>query len=733
METSGNTVSDAAAARPSKGPLIVTPPRRRYNRTSWQTAQWVYQWSLWLFLVGLMVAQFSCAFWDSSTRYATLVAGKIPSDGLRDLAVDDVDPEPYTDRCVVCVLDGGRQYKPMQLSRALARSADTLLGEDPASIHAYRVVRRATSSRATFSAATATHYATACDLVARTLDAILDSCHALGYNVTSDYVRVVHGLDASAEVVGLTDSLPVLIEPLDDDSTTARYIVPSHDGTACIVRLLDAYDTPTATSATLILRGIERTVYEQKTLVLLGRDSASARGVAWRNGWLEEEGDATHSRRRWHAEVISTAADADAQSDTYGVRSRVFDTTHNVEVDATTLMASPVEHTWGATASTADTLLWFLSLTISNGTRFGIYHYEASQIHVARTTYTLETLLVNLSIAWVLLRWAVCMVAMRRCPSARWHAASLGSSVACMRGFHLLPLVLLVRLKPILATFWTVGIWFSGDQRAMSEAWFIMYPSIAGLVLLQFSVINTVAKVLRRRVSDIMLGPTLACLCLLHFVRASVFVEPLPTSVSSAEMTSLSLSAMFSPLVVMRLNGHVAWLIYIKLAVLGSNWLPLCFHFSSLGNVVIRERTPCNSLERSLALRVAKLGGFGPRETYVHVPMEPHGSTAVAEAPQVSRPTAGLAPFELVRMGYVLLGDRFVLSFNDYFLLLLLAPWRRRVFPPNFRVVLFTVTLPPDYVTSSMLGIQAQPELGRLNDPRLQSVELLDIAAVTVY
>lgn len=53
-----------------------------------------------------------------------------------------------------------------------------------------------------------------------------------------------------------------------------------------------------------------------------------------------------------------------------------------------------------------------------------------------------------------------------------------------------------------LSAFWSVGCEFEGEQKALSEARFVMYPAILELLLLYFSLLNNVAKVLRRRIPD---------------------------------------------------------------------------------------------------------------------------------------------------------------------------------------------------------------------------------------
>lgn len=49
-----------------------------------------------------------------------------------------------------------------------------------------------------------------------------------------------------------------------------------------------------------------------------------------------------------------------------------------------------------------------------------------------------------------------------------------------------------------------------------------MYPGIAESLFFVYSLLNLIAKLLRRRMSDVLFGPKLLFFCLLHYSRVSL-------------------------------------------------------------------------------------------------------------------------------------------------------------------------------------------------------------------
>ncbi|TMW65285.1 hypothetical protein Poli38472_007927 [Pythium oligandrum] len=694
---------------------------RNEHATAWQFAVWFYYWALWTILMGLLLSQFGGVVWNHSTRHQYVSMGKEPGTGLREL--EELNDEPYVDRCIVCTLQN-RQYKPISLKTALEADTTVVGGTSlgPAE-HGYRVVRR--KKEIQLSDNTFKRYSTTCDVIASTLDAIMASCRALGYDVIDDYLRIVDGVESSAEMKGLPDSLPVLIQPLEDNAETARYLIPGQDGSACVFRLEGKYFDASATVADI--RGISRSVREKKAIEWLGKP-----GGTWRNGWYRDTGGTN-----WHVTLFSSKTD-----NIYGIPLRQFDALQNVGRDCvkTKCESWPLENSWGKSLRTVHTQQWVNSFTISNGTRYGVYWLEYSELRVVKSIYDLETFISNLSLGFVLLRWMICMFALQSGyyrGTTNWAAVGIGC-LGCMRHFHLLALTLLPRLKTTIAAFWTVGCVFVGDQVAMSEAWFVVYPAIGEFVFHYYCLLNLLSKMLRRRVSDVMFGPTLIVLFLLHLFRyhfsnAGWFVHPdnpgaLASIIQSSDFENLSTgSLLFSGKTQVEVNGGIQWLLTVKYVLIGLNVLPILL--LSERTVTIRKRWTGRGdrrVESAMALRASNLAGFGRSTIYAFS----HNGVPAAEegAPddEKHKEPPVLTSFELVRVGYIVFGGTYVMSINDWLLLLVLAWTRRMVQPPNFRLVVFTIQYDAE---KNRRWLHVHPHFFRLNDPRIQHIDMLDVTA----
>lgn len=76
------------------------------------------------------------------------------------------------------------------------------------------------------------HYSNTCDMIAATLDAILDSCTVLGYNITRDLLRIADDVN-SDQLFSIPSSLPILVTPFWDNAIVDHYAIPGWDGSAC--------------------------------------------------------------------------------------------------------------------------------------------------------------------------------------------------------------------------------------------------------------------------------------------------------------------------------------------------------------------------------------------------------------------------------------------------------------------------------------------------------------------
>lgn len=77
-----------------------------------------------------------------------------------------------------------------------------------------------------------------------------------------------------------------------------------------------------------------------------------------------------------------------------------------------------------------------------------------------------------------------------------WHNLDIGC-LANSYSFSALPITMIPRFKRILAAFYSVGCVFEGDQRALSDSWFVMYPAIVDIVLVYAGLVNALARITR--------------------------------------------------------------------------------------------------------------------------------------------------------------------------------------------------------------------------------------------
>ncbi|KAG6969943.1 hypothetical protein JG687_00002897 [Phytophthora cactorum] len=611
-------------------------------------------------------------------------------------------------------------YKPVLLNDVLGASGSTVVPETaPPQVDGYRVLRR---HGATLSDDAFATYMDTCALISTTLGMILDTCdNDLGYSVTRDGLRiVVDGEKTSGStsdtVYLIKNALPVLVMPFWDNASIARYAVPGTDGSACLFRLTGKYIDSTLTDGFPAMLAVNRSVRESLT-----QEWLQASNGKWRHGWLHV-GNGDESETAYFSDVISSDPGS-----TDGLTQREFNTLTKQELDCVNnrkeCITSSVSQSWGDKMSTEEQQLTMTSITIASPQHFGFFLFTSTFERTVRVMYDWETLIANVSLGMLLVRWIVVMAALHRGflqGRSEWFVGGLGC-VAGSRSFNMLPIVLLPHLKVTIASFWTAGCYFDGEQIALSESWSTIYPGLAELCLVYYSLLNIFAKITRRRITDIFFAPTLALLCLLHRIRVLLASSGalsgvdgrVATEVHSAEMQELQLVDFFISDVGPRMNANLTLLMSIKLVLVGLNLLPLVF--APYIPPVKQPDTELQGVERALAIRASNVGGLGCSPVYIYGD-EKDQRTKIA-----------LNSYELVRLGYVVFGGQFLLTFDAWDVIMNTAPLHRRHHLWNYRVVVFPLREKDGYA-----AVGDKPIVCRLDDARLDSIPFWDIAAQPV-
>jgi hypothetical protein len=732
----GSHVQDLA---PDRG--IPQPTERRHQHTAREILGAVYHWTVCLFITALVLSQIFGAVWNSITTTRDVAFGRDPLEGPYQLVgTNDI---PYADRVIACVRTG-RFYEPRLVSSLLAANGTDAILEDSTGMasHGYRLVqRRVGSTSDALDSAVSKSYREICSLMSATLDSILGACTALGYtNLTVDDLRVVESAE-SKRLFQLPGSLPVLIMPYWDNTEQARHAIPTWNGDACVFRLEDAYYGRAAANASKAsFRGVNQSIRHDRTLQWLKRP-----GGAWRNGWYEDlEGG------RWFSDVTSSNPAAP-----HFMGYRLFDMWTGTEMNCSSqhnCLSTARISRWGDKFTSWTTTHDINSITILNGSAFGLFHFTAKQIQLAHVAYDWETLLSNVSVIVVLFRWIMTLVALH-IGVVRAELPCFGGGIGCLSGsssFHFLLISMLPQLRMTLAAFWTVGCRFQGQQAALANAWFSVYPAIAQVMILLFSLLNLLAKMTRRRMSDVLFGPSVLLLCLLHYysgdLAASGWLKGIdgrvPTVVLTDEVQLMTLRDYFSSDLAWRMNGRVELVFFFKLAVLGVNLLPLLaarsFPVPKRGSKRVLA-----GIERAFALKVNRVGGLGLSSVYLS-PAAVNaaartGTTQSSVSPSRPSPTVTrtyLNSFELIRLGYLVFGDRYVVTFDEWDVLSAMAPLRLYYHLWNHRVCVWTLKDVKAADGSVIPGWKAlrsvEPEMWRLDDKRLLRIPWWHVSSCAI-
>lgn len=366
------------------------------------------------------------------------------------------------------------------------------------------------------------------------------------------------------------------------------------------------------------------------------------------------------------------------------------------------------------------------SITISNGSCFGLFYYQSAGINIVTCVYNFVALVSNMSVVLLLCRWMVVIVLLHRGylkHVSRWHSCGI-DSIAHASSFTYLPIAMLPRLKMILAAFYTTGCYFEGSQQALGDAWFVMYPSIMDFVLIYASLLNMMGKILRRRMNDWMFPFTIVTLSVMHYFRQRIsfnsLLQPqgrMSTIADSQEFEQLTVFDMFTPDIALRMGGNVPIVLLLKLLILSLGVLPLCLSGNmSLQSKRSRTHKSCGA-EKALNIRACNIGGIGQ-------------SSGQAYMKEGNKIVNVLSAYELARLGYLILGDRYMMMIEDWLILTSAKQLKTMYSLWNHRIMVFRVTeLQSDAEGMRMFQTSSHGQLMSIYDPILNRFARWDIDA----
>lgn len=750
--TSAASVAAATTPPTSNGlkPALVRP-------TPVQVLGLLSNWGTCVFIIFLVVAQFCGVFWDSVDTRVSMVYGHDPT--LGPVEIVGTNDAAYSDRVLACVLEG-RFYKPKSINDAISASSATVVDTTGSSINGYHVTYR--DSGLQLSTTASSTFSDACSLIASTKDDILEICTSVGYTPMTDALRVTTSKNPN-KMVQIADALPVIIMPYWDNAPLARVAIPGSDGSACMFRLGGKYLDSDVEKATMEL--INRSVREAKTLEwLLQGDTNLAQQATWVNGWVKIPDMGDGSSNSFFSDLVSSDMDS-----AYGVAHRVFNPETRQELDcsgSTACAEAPVFSTWGNEFSMETHILKATSITSASDEHYGLFLYTSTHRRIVKSTYGWETLISNVTLSFVLGRWVVAMSVLLigyYTGKSTWFNGGIGC-VSSSRAFNVLPIALLPRLPVTLSAFWTVGCLFEGDQGALSECWFTVYPAVVEVLFIYYSVLNIVAKLARRRITDILFAPTVIALCSIHRARQQLAESGVlgvdgrvSTLVSSAEAADVSIIDFFTTDISWRLNGGITSLFAVKLVMLAVNLLPL--FFAEYIPPAKQPDTGLRGVENILAIRASNVGGLGRSSIYIYeegaatpplpliqrlIPCLRHkaknntdskdgksddakGEKQKAKAAPKPDGKLALNSYELVRLGYVVLSGQYLITIDAWDTMWTTAILRRVYYLYNHRVVLF-----PVQEQQNLAVVNGKPQMCRLDDDRLKEICFWKIAAQPV-
>lgn len=142
----------------------------------------------------------------------------------------------------------------------------------------------------------------------------------------------------------------------------------------------------------------------------------------------------------------------------------------------------------------------------------------------------------------------------------------------------------------------------------------------------------------------------------------------------------------------------------LKLALLFSNAIPLIFSESMAPHSKRSRGHRSCEIEKVLSIRACNVGGMGTSSMYEHC------------SSKSDTPLEILNSYELVRLGYVVVGDRYLISWEDWGLLLVIGPFRRLIKWRNRRIMVFKMMDCGDRRGCHNAQISKRPEMVSVAD-----------------
>lgn len=243
-------------------------------------------------------------------------------------------------------------------------------------------------------------------------------------------------------------------------------------------------------------------------------------------------------------------------------------------------------------------------------------------------------------------------------------------------------------------------------------------------MLFYFSLLSLLAKLLRRRVSDVLFDPTLIYFYFMHILRFELaqtgwleFDGRIATVILSQDFDAFWLADFLATDAALRMNGNIKSLFMIKMVVLTLNLAPFLWSTSSKRS---RDDVPPLEHENALAVRAVTIGGLG-RPLQYESGLGNSDTKSDARGPAL--PSA-LPCYELVRLGYIVIGDRYLISVQEWCWFTLLSPVRSCQPFANFRVCVYIISESAD----GARHVQQQPCFINIGDIAWKSISCRDIS-----